>query len=436
MKRIFCLLAVFCGVLSVFSGEITKKALHAQSSKPPKIAQSDILLKMPYQFYYFKDVVTSDDMKGRQLHCYFPNTEVDVTLDYILPDFQAYIEAAWYSPESDNAFFAINEGGNEIREITVYRISNKNDITDIMTLDGYLPSQYNNFDSSSNCSVEVLSDKIHIKGFKDNNKIDKIYSLELTNLPVLPPGEIVIEPKPIRFVKINSEGVNIRQRPELNAPRLGYFRCEECEYLDMENYAEWENNQNGVKPFKPMHPQKGEYYSYPADAESPQGWQPVDIGYNIAYMSSKFVDNAPIRHLSAGYGLKNEELKHYISMVGNGKYKGLWTYMMWEMDGSFLYLGKCIDGIVYFYGSCPLPYFNPGSTGLIKDGDNFTFGPNLSKRDRYNNEIFDVEQLSEGELSLLMQSAEYLERGFMPILVGFPDTEVLMWPSYQLFSIK
>ncbi len=76
------------------------------------------------------------------------------------------------------------------------------------------------------------------------------------------PSAIKLQPLNIGFVKVNSDGVNVRKTPNPKAPRLGYFYCAECEGSDYINPELWEDDPYGVKPFTPFHPDKGMIYFY------------------------------------------------------------------------------------------------------------------------------------------------------------------------------
>lgn len=392
---------------------------------PPKVAESEKLLKLPNRFYYVVST-TNDGIDGQRVHCYSSNTKEDVTLDIWIPEFFGQIEALWYSPESNSAYIAINEGGNSIREITIYKISPTHVVSSVLTLNGYLPTSYNDYDTTSMCGVEVKKDYIEIYGYTDSGQISKVLSYDLQPIKVLPPSQMQISPLGLEFVKVNTDGVNIRKYPDTKAPRWGYFYCVECEDTDRENPPCWEDDPEGHKPFTPFHPEAGKIYPF-SSLSSAEGWQPVICGYEPegnGYISSKFVDKVISIPITPDYKFSNNGLPNDISTIDKGKYKGLWTYFESAMEGDYIYIGKIVDGIIVFYGSCPAPYYNSEVKGLVKTEYGLDFGPDLAKVNSWGGMDFKIDACSDAQLDLLFSLAT-VNTFFTHILVAFPETEYI-----------
>lgn len=425
--------AVLISVLTVIFAHSSVKAdgvrsaLLATSAPAPVVEESDILLKLPYQFYYLTDKTDSDGIEGRQLHCYYPNTEVDVTLDLFIPSIFGYVEAIWHYPDNDHTFIAVNEGGNEIRELSLYAISHKNEILPIIKLDGYLPTKYNDYDESQMCGIKVFKDKVHIKGCISGTTLDQYLTLGLNLLPLLPPSEISIPPCHIKAIKVNTSGVNIRREAGTNAGIWGYIddpydwgSCEERETI-------WSDFCDNKTRFKAIHPEKGEIFIGPADNKAPNGWQPIYIlasdNTKTGYISSRFVDVIETVDITPGMTLFDQWWGPQIKYINSGKYKGLWIYYIIGMEGEETMLfGKTVDGKIVFYGKCDGPYYNrqtPDMKGIQLDSGKLLFGDELGLSNSV--DVLDINKLSEKDLDTIFSVAKYTEGEDQSVIIKFPD---------------
>lgn len=155
--------------------------------------------------------------------------------------------------------------------------------------------------------------------------------------PLPLPSQVRIAPLALGFLKMNTTGVNIRRRPSTSAPRLGYFRCRECEETDMLNTLRWEN-EKGEPPFEPYHPETDDIFAYPLSATAPAGWQAVDNGNAenyIGYVADKLVTRLTVEPISADKPLSGD-LRNQILTFRSGKYAGLWVIKIFMEHSSCL----------------------------------------------------------------------------------------------------
>ncbi len=405
--------------INTICGQEVRPALKAISAKSPKIEESDIALKMPYQYYYFtKDLVDGDELT--RLHCYYPKTEVDVTLDLPIYDWSFMVEASWYDKVNDCAYIAINSGGLEIRELTIYKITKKNSVSEEIQLEGYTPRAYNDYDDSLMCYATVDDQFVRIKGYKDGQEIRGLYNFDLSPVTLSTLSNVNLSPLDLGFVRINADGVNIRKAPNAKAPRLGYFYCAECEETDYENPQLWEDDPDGRKPFTPFHPEKGTIYSYPKNQSIIDGWHPL---HDSQYVSTKFVDEIIPKPINLNSNIEDDHL----CLIKQGKYAGLCIYMTEDgMDEvGMLHFGKIDDGgMIQFYGTCLTPRCQDGINGLKWDEeyDSFYYGKNYENKNITYcfPQPLDLRKLTTADIDLLMSKAKPLEHISM-ILVDFPD---------------
>lgn len=416
MKKLLFILTVIIAALTV-SGQNSRPALQAIQSKAPTIEESDIALRMPYQYYYFSDDVVDGD-EVRRLHCYYPKTEVDVTLDFTLDDPLAVVEAAWHDKANDHSYIAINQGGLEVRELIIYKITKKNSISEEMHLEGYTPRAYNNYDTSMQCGAAVVDNFVEIEGIKDGLIIHEIYNFDLTPVTLSDVPNINLSPRDIGFVKINADGVNIRKQPNSKAPRLGYFYCSECEDTDYENPELWEDDPEGKKPFTPFHPVKGSIYWYPKLKSIIDGWHPLN---EDQYVSAKFVEEVIPEPITMSTDFDRYDL--YI--VKQGKHAGLCIYMIEDgMDEGSLHFGKIDDaGIIQFYGMSGVPHHNSGIKGFQWLDDGFYYGSDYEMPYQWGYGPLNLRKLTTKDIDLLLSKSKPVARINM-ILVGFPEGAV------------
>ena len=179
MKRIACLslfIAAFCW--SVFVAV-------AEQKPAPSLSEDEKVLVLPYQYYYFLEAVDADGESKQQLHCYYPNTGVDVTLDYFLPDdFNVEpLHAIWHNPEDDTVYLVDEAGGRELRFLTIYHISTDNIVTEVLSLQGVKGNVYNDYDESDDCYVTVADGRVKIKGRTDTGRnINAWFPIDLEGL--------------------------------------------------------------------------------------------------------------------------------------------------------------------------------------------------------------------------------------------------------------
>ncbi len=424
MKRIqLLIMVILVGIIGIY-GQQSFPALKSESAKAPKVVESDIVLKMPYHFYYFKDTKNADGIEEKQLHCYYPKTQVDVTLDLSLMGPFNSVDAAWYDDANKNAYIVFKDGGLEFMDLTVYRINSNNTVSPVMTLAGHRPNAYNDYDASGECYAEKGDNSVRLRGYQDGKLIDGFFSFDLKPLSMPVPSAIKLQPLNIGFVKVNSDGVNVRKTPNPKAPRLGYFYCAECEGSDYINPELWEDDPYGVKPFTPFHPDKGMIYFYNKTARIEDGWHPIE---NDKYISEKFVDEI-IPEKITSLNLRNGEFTHF---VNQGKYVGLYMYMTedgMDEEGQ-IHFGKIDDnGIIQFYAACITPRYNENVKGLQWDDDlnSFWYGPNYENKGFSSWECYplplDLKKLTTADIDLLMSKAKPLE-GRTMIYVKFPNEE-------------
>ena len=415
MKKLLFILTVMVAAITVY-GQNLRPALKAIGSKAPKIEESDIALKMPYQYYYFtNDIVDGDEV--RRLHCYYPKTEVDVTLDLPIYDWSFMVEASWYDEANDCAYIAINSGGLEIRELTIYKITKNNSVSEEMQLDGYTPREYNGYDTSMQCSATVIDNFVEIEGFKDGLGIHELYNFDLTPVTLSDVPNVNLSRRNIGFVRINADGVNIRKAPNAKAPRLGYFYCSQCEGTDYENPQLWEDDPEGEKPFTPFHPEKGSVYWYPKSKSIIDGWHPL---YEDQYVSAKFVEDVTPEPITMSRDFDRDD----IYIIKQGKHAGLCIYMIEDgMDEGILYFGRIDDaGIIQFYGTCGVPHHHSGIKGLQWIDDGFYYGSDYEKPYEWGYGPLDLKKLTTKDIDLLLSKSKPVLRINM-ILVGFPGEE-------------
>lgn len=421
MKKLLLFIALVFGTIMTY-GQQSSPPLKSVRSAAPKIDKSDIVVETPDRYYYFSD--NGSQYGEEKLHCYYPESGVDVTLDLDrLQGFYSFVEAAWYDAKNDNAYIALMDGGTELCEVTIYKISPKNYVSEAMTVGGMRPCSLNDYRSDDLCGVDVHNQCVKIKGIDVNS----YYSLDLKPIYLPAPEYVKLSLPNIGFVKVNTDGVNIRREPSAKAPRLVRYKYSDWESaIDNDSFLAWEDKSRRQQ-FSPYHPVKDEILYYNKSAYSSPGWHPV---MNEGYVSAKYVDEVTPEKITVDRRI-SEELKDDIRFIENGKYAGLCLYMyhddFTEM-GNTIFFGKIVDGIVVFYGSCFAPSldFNENFKGLKKEDGTLYFGGDYKLPDDYS---IDLCKLTSADIDLLMKEAVPMEY-VTDILVGFPGKEMLFDLKY------
>ena len=403
--------------------------------KEVNIKDEDKVLVMPYQYYYFEETDTEEYGISKKLHCYFPVTKVDVTLEYELPQLGDLL-AIWANADNSKVFFVEEEGGTEIRFLTVYEIDSKNKVTELLSLRGNKPCEMNSWSEEDNCHIIIKDDAILLKGYDANSdtgkKINKYVTREFKPYILPVPSVAKIEEPKIGFTRITADGVNVRKSTDSKSPRAGYWRCRECEQSDMANPLSWEN-QKGTPPFTPYHPDKNEIYTYSTESEYPSDWQPlnihIDFERSVGYVAKQFTEEVQPRPFSENVPLLNKWLQSNILICRDGKYTGLWIYfepMGMDNDARF-HLGKLVNGKVVFYGTIECPIFSHSVKGIEMVDGELCYGMSKSKKDEDGNIDFDITKLTDDEFDLLYATAVPKDSDSKFVLVGFSDHEEIFY---------
>lgn len=137
---------------TVFAGVVVEKT--------PESSRGEIVAELPYQFYF----LTDDDFE-KELHCWFPATEVEVAVtdedsDRLLvighePILGDYV-SGFKVPDSDATILTVRSGGREIHWIGVYRIDSHNNARLLAEVEGPTPDNPYVEDSEQTADITIV----------------------------------------------------------------------------------------------------------------------------------------------------------------------------------------------------------------------------------------------------------------------------------------
>lgn len=382
----------------------------------PRVDDEDILIKLHNRFYYIDEY---------NLHCYNTQRGEDTDLEHL--GIKDRIKSIWYDKDSDCLYFLFDEGGMKIASETLFRVSNDNKLTSMVTLTGDLDE----------VTTEVTEDYVYLKGF-----VDEYFAVNIPGIKTGQPFEgfytTTMKPwtltkhsletlkKPeMIFYSITAPGVNVRTYGDSKAPRLGYFKprpgAEEEGYWLMSENSEIDP-QVHTRSFTPWHPEMGDIFAAYKNSYTNEGWTSiiVDDIMTEASVSSKFVkqiENEPLVSLEQ---FPDGELKDRVYKMTSAKYPGVWL-MIGELPycgEAPLYVGKEIDGLVVFKWIAGWPVYsgNSGERVYIDECKVIFYGKELLKND-YD---LDLSKINDSDLDTLFKVAKPLFSQY-PVLVKIPD---------------
>lgn len=402
------------------------------------IDESLKIISLPYQYYYLEEVKSGENEGLQQLHCYYPKTEVDVALDYHFLTSNPRIADIWYDKATESVYFVEDQGG-ELQYFVFNKINRENEISEVMVLEGMRPCAINGY---SNYYLSWWDRQGDIIIIHDSPKSDnggekyEVYDLSLRPTSVPYPSKMEIKPeREVKYVKVTADGVNIRRAPTPNAPKLGYWRCLECEGSDAENPLAWENERkNETPPFTTWHPEKGYRFKVSDYAIPSEEWCGVDVDVkwqsDIAYISSKFVEDDPVLQIKVDEPLSDEWLQNRVMTVRDGKYKGMWVYCQDEgMDQARMILvGKIVNKEVVFYAYISNLVFDD-FRDIVKtvklEGDDIVIGKERLKEDEWGNYSIDLSKFTEPEFDMIFKKAKMTDPFNRPTIKKFANGETV-----------
>lgn len=108
------------------------------------IDDSRKILSLPHQYYYLEEVKSGENEGLQQLHCYYPKTEVDVSLDYYFSSSDPHIVDIWYDKATESVIFVEDQGG-ELQYFVFNKINKNNEISEVKVLEGMRPCATNGY---------------------------------------------------------------------------------------------------------------------------------------------------------------------------------------------------------------------------------------------------------------------------------------------------
>lgn len=354
-------------------------------------------LILPDRYFYFEDTEDGPEGASRRLHCYDNISRTDVATDVYIPSFMSKVEGIWQDPVSENVFVAWEEGGMEIRELYVMGIDNNFKASKYLHLNGFLPTKWNDYDTSAICHIKLKDNYVEAKGSdeKTGERINAIYTLGMKKGSYPPPSKIKVDSVAYKFVEVLADGVNIRKEPNAKSPKLGITGYYDYEMADDDNaeYA-WENEEKTIKTY---HPRKGSILE--SGGYVTEGFVPVRVVGKYGFISSEFVNDLEPESLQPPFKAPYEYEK--IHCVEEGKYKGLYMYSLGEWAP--IYFGKKADNQIVFFGVLSQGFtYDENETEMVESQYGFTFGKNRAMFPEGSDRgIPDVEKFTEKDLDFL-----------------------------------
>lgn len=166
---------------TVFAGVVVEKT--------PESSRGEIVAELPYQFYF----LTGDDFE-KELHCWFPATEVEVAVtdkdSYRLlvighePMLGDYV-SGFKVPDSDATILTVRSGGREIHWIGVYRIDSHNNARLLAEVEGPTPDNPYVEDSEQTADITIVEIADGIPAYIEVHSADgKTRSIDFNGNPI------------------------------------------------------------------------------------------------------------------------------------------------------------------------------------------------------------------------------------------------------------
>lgn len=413
LKLVAMSLIALLASLSMVAGTPVKKPM-------PKVAEEDILIKVPNRFYYFDDY---------DLHCYNTKNGTDTHIN----DFEGSRARtdAWYDPISDCVFFILDTSGTMISNKWIYRLTDNNILEEIIELT----------ESPEGLEVKVSDDYVYLKGYVDecipyrvpgavkNNYLSACYSLGMFPWKMSKSSLDLLRKPDVSFYMVNSPGVNVRTYGSSENPRLGYFKTRPG--YEEEAYMTYETDEVDprvfTKTFIPWHPAVGEVFLSAKKSYIPDGWNNITIenefSTNEGYISSKFVKKLEQGSITGMQDIPAGELKERIYKMNSVKYPGVWLMIdELPMCGEApLFIGKEIDGMVVFKwrAGWPLGSGEAGKRIHLDDNNTVFYGREVTK----NEYELDLSKINDTDLETLFKVAEPMMQSY-PVLVKIQEKGV------------